>query len=87
MDEGAPQAARAGADEARLGALRHGWGEAYRTGWDPVRGWWAQRRDNLGGDITADAPDGLWKAIVDDYTLKPVPREGDGVNVDHEALS
>jgi len=57
-----------------VAGLRHGWGDAYRIGWDATRGWWANRRDGLGGDITAHDPDKLWQAILDDYTLKPVPR-------------
>ena len=75
MDEAAPPAARAGTDEDALAALRFGWGEAYRIGWDDARGWWAARRDGKGGDITAGDPDQLWQAIVDDYTLLPVPRD------------
>ncbi len=63
-------------DGQALSALRFGWGEAYRIGWDAVRGWWAKRRDGLGGDITADDPDELWHAIREDYDLKPVPRDG-----------
>jgi hypothetical protein len=75
--EAAPQAAGSGsetADEQALAALRWGWGEAYRIGWDATRGWWAARCDGKGGDITADDSGELWQAIVDDYTLLPVPR-------------
>jgi len=76
MGEAAPRAAgAAAADENALAELRWGWGEAYRIGWDSVRGWWANRRDNLGGDLTADDPDNLWQAIREDYDLKPVPRD------------
>ena len=74
----APPAAGDGpgtADEQALAALRWGWGEAYRIGWDSARGWWAARRDGKGGDITAGDSDQLWQAIVDDYTLLPVPRD------------
>jgi hypothetical protein len=74
MSEAAPKAVLTGADQDALAALRFRWGEAYRIGWDPVRGWWARRRDNIGDDITADDADGLWNAIREDYTLKPVPR-------------
>jgi hypothetical protein len=56
-----------------LEVLRREWGRAYRIGHDDVRGWWAQRRDNLGGEITADDPDTLHNAISEDYVLKPVP--------------
>jgi hypothetical protein len=78
MSEITPRAAETAAgavDEQALAALRWGWGEAYRIGWDATRGWWAHRRDNLGGDITADGADGLWNAIREDYDLKPVPRD------------
>jgi hypothetical protein len=75
MSEAAPQAARTGVDEDVLGALVYNWGEAYRIGWDPARGYWAHRRDDIGGDITADDPDQLWQAIHQDYELKPVPRD------------
>jgi len=75
MSEAGSKPALTGADQDALAALRFGWGEAYRIGWDAVRGWWARRRDDIGGDITADDPDGLWNAIVEDYTLKPVPRD------------
>ena len=78
MSEAAPRAAGTGtgeADESALAALRWGWGEAYRIGHDTARGWWASRRDNRGGDITADDPDNLWQAILKDYDLKPVPRD------------
>jgi len=77
-DEAAPQAAGASAgtaDKEALAALRWGWGEAYRIGWDATRGWWAVRRDGKGRDITAGDPDMLWQAIVEDYALLPVPRD------------
>jgi hypothetical protein len=61
-------------DEDALAALRWGWGEAYRIGHDASRGWRASRRDDLGDEITADDSDALWRAIKDDYDLKPVPR-------------
>jgi hypothetical protein len=63
------------ADEQALAALRWGWGEAYRTGRDAARGWWAARRDGKGGHITTSDSAELWQAIVDDYALRPVPRD------------
>jgi hypothetical protein len=75
MNEAAPQAAEIGADQDLLAALRFGWGEAYRIGWDAERGWWAARRDDLGGAITADEPEALSAAIYADYSLKPIPRD------------
>jgi hypothetical protein len=75
-DKAAPQAAGTGtADEHALAELRWGWGEAYRIGWDPARGWWARRRDGLGEDITAGDPGGLSTAVYRDYSLRPVPRD------------
>jgi hypothetical protein len=65
-------------DEDALKALRQEWGWAYRIGHDNVRDWWAQRRDGLGGDITAGTPDELRTAVSEDYTFKPVPRELSG---------
>jgi hypothetical protein len=76
MGEAAPQAAVVTVfDENALAELRYGWGEAYRIGWDARRGWWANRRDGQGEDITAPGPDGLWVAIRADYGRRPVPRE------------
>lgn len=76
MGEAAEAAARREtADENALAALWWDWGEAYRIGWDAVRGYWAQRRDNLGGDIAADDPEGLFAVIRADYALKKVPRD------------
>ena len=56
-------------------AIRHGWGDAYEIGHDDKRGYWARRRDGLGGDIAAEDPDELWSAIFADYQFRPVPRE------------
>jgi hypothetical protein len=78
MDEAATQAAGGGtrtADEPALAALRYGWGDAYMIGWDGERGWWAARRDLIGGYLTAHDADELWTAIQQDYDLKPVPRD------------
>jgi hypothetical protein len=75
MNQAAPQAANGKtADDLALEALRWHWGDAYRIGWDAVRGWWARRRDDLGGGITAETADELYAAISADYALKPVPR-------------
>lgn len=73
MDQAAPQAAGGkSAGEQALEVLRQEWGWFYRIGWDAVRGYWAQRRDNLGGDITADDPDTLRQVVAEDYALKPI---------------
>lgn len=76
MGEAAPQAAVITAvDEIALADLRWGWGDAYRIGWDTGRGWWANRRDGKGGDITAGSHGALWDAIYADYTASPVRRK------------
>jgi hypothetical protein len=77
MDEAAPPQAAEGktAGEQALEVLRREWGQSYRIGHDAVRDWWAQRRDGLGGDITAGTPDELRMEVSEDYALKPVPRE------------
>ena len=76
MSEGAQVTAAAGTDDdPALAALQFGWGDAYEIGRDEEHGYWARRRDGLGGRITADVPDGLWQAIHEDYDLKPVPRD------------
>jgi hypothetical protein len=73
---GRPEDGRDGTGELAalaLGALRYGWGDAYDIGWDGERGYWARRRDGLGGDITASDPGELWAAIRADYAVKRVP--------------
>lgn len=73
MDEAAPQAAQGKtAGEQALGVLRRKWGQWYRIGRDDVRGWWAQRRDDTGGDITAGDPGKLQAAVSEDFARKPV---------------
>jgi hypothetical protein len=67
--------ASASPEDKELAALRYGWGEAYRIGHDEARGWWASRRDDLGGDITAGGAEELTRKIQADYGLKKVPRE------------
>lgn len=58
-----------------LEAIRFGWGDAYLVGHDDERGWWAARRDRIGGLLTEATPDELRQAITEDYAVKPVPRE------------
>jgi hypothetical protein len=67
----APQAA----EQEALEALRFGWGDAYLIGHDAERGYWAARRDSIGGLLTAPDPDGLRDEITEDYAVRPVPRE------------
>jgi hypothetical protein len=62
-------------DGQELEAIRFGWGDAYLIDFDVERGYWAARRDKIGGLLTASDPDELRKAITEDYAAKPVPRE------------
>lgn len=75
MSEAAPQAASWQAGEQELAALQWNWGEAYLIGCDDEHGWWASRRDQIGGLIIEAGPDELRAAIIADYDLKPVPRD------------
>ena len=71
-------AGRTAAEKARiqseLEALRFHWDTAYEIEFDDEHGWRARRRDGLGGVLTGADPDELYKAITDDYSVKPVPR-------------
>jgi hypothetical protein len=64
-----------GVDGEALEELRFGWDEAYLIDFDVERGYWAARRDGIGGLLTGGTPDELRKAITEDYAVKPVPRE------------
>lgn len=75
--DGQPQSTLAPAEQAALDAVRYGWGDAYLIGHDDERGYWAARRDRIGGLLTAPSPDELRQAVADDYALKRVPREND----------
>jgi hypothetical protein len=61
-------------EDAALEALRWNWGDAYDIGRDGGA-WWFRRRDGYGGKETASGPDTLRRAIVDDYTFRPVRRD------------
>lgn len=78
MDEAAPQAGgttQIAARDQALEALRFHWGDAYEIGEDDENGWWAKRRDGIGGLITAADPDELRRLIYADHDLMPVPRD------------
>ena len=78
METAAGRAAR----DAELEALRYNWGDAYDVDVTAEHGWRAVRRDGQGAPLTAAHPDGLYDAIVADYSARPVPRgvtpAGDG---------
>jgi hypothetical protein len=68
-----PQAGTVGtADEQALEALEHDFGAAYMLGYDDERGYWAARRDQIGGLLTEDTPEALRAAIKEDHDMKPV---------------
>jgi hypothetical protein len=67
----APQAATT-ADEQALEALEHDFGAAYMLGYDDDRGWWAARRDQIGGLLTEGTPEALRAEIEEDHGMKPV---------------
>jgi hypothetical protein len=75
LGRAAPQAASGQVGEQELAALQWNWGNAYLIGCDDEHGWWASRRDQVGGLLTEAGPDELRAAIVADYDLKPVPRD------------
>jgi|HubBroStandDraft_6_1064221.scaffolds.fasta_scaffold151714_2 hypothetical protein len=75
MEHAAGRSAASGrAEKEALDALEFDWGDAYMIGRDDERGWWAARRDRIGGYFTAPGPDELREAIRADYALEPVPR-------------
>lgn len=60
--------------DAELEALRFHWDTAYQIEFSDEHGWRAKRLDGLGGWLAGADPEELYKAITDDYTLRPVPR-------------
>lgn len=65
----------AGHDEDGLDAVRFRWSEAYEIGHDPDDGYWARRRDALGGLIAAFDAQGLDGRIAEDFRFRAVPRQ------------
>jgi len=61
-------------DRNALDAIRFSWGDAYEIGHDDEHGFWAARRDRIGGLILAGGPEELRRAVADDYAGRPVPR-------------
>jgi hypothetical protein len=60
--------------DAELEGLRWNWGDAYEIEFSDEHGWRAKRRDGRGGWLTGADPDGMYKLISEDYSLRPVPR-------------
>lgn len=61
-------------DEEDLAQLRHHWGDAYHIERGPS-GWRAKRRDGRGDWMIRRSADSLFRAIGEDYTARPVPRD------------
>jgi hypothetical protein len=59
---------------AELESLRWNWDTAYQIEFSDEHGWRAKRLDGLGGWLAGADPDELYKAITDDYSIRPVPR-------------
>jgi len=70
-----PQSSLKPWEQDALDAIRFGWDTAYLIGHDDEHGYFASRRDKIGGLLTAATPDELRQAITEDYAAKPVPRE------------
>jgi hypothetical protein len=63
------------ARDQALKALRWNWGDAFELGEDDEHGWRAERRDGIGGLITAADPGELDVLVDTDYGLMPVSRD------------
>jgi hypothetical protein len=59
-----------------LDALRHEWDGAYEFGLGSD-GFWARRRDGLGGALVNEDPGELRRMVSDDYAMYP-PRRPPG---------
>jgi hypothetical protein len=69
-----------GASEDRvLDALAHEWDGAYEFGVGPD-GYWARRRDGLGGTLIDGDPGELRRMVSEDYAMYP-PRDRPGGSV------
>ena len=66
----------AGRDEA-LEYLQRNWGDAYEVGWGEAGVWRAVRLDNRLPLVALDA-DELRALIIEDYSARPVKRDGGG---------
>jgi hypothetical protein len=53
-------------EQNALEAVGFGWGDAYLIGHDDERGYWAARRDRIGGLLMAADADELRRAISED---------------------
>lgn len=65
-------AAGTAAVDAALDALELDYGRAYLIGYDPEHGYWAERRDRLGGLLETGTPDELRKAMAENHAMKAV---------------
>lgn len=77
MGPGYEHSSRWAAEQAKLAlaAIRWNWDTAYAIELRDDGTWVADRLDGLGATIEATGPEELRKLILDDYMLKPVPRD------------
>ena len=69
-----------GAEEDHaLEALRHGWDDVYEFG-AGLDGYWARRRDGLGGDLVDEDPGELRRRVHEDYAMKPFGNRRGGLS-------
>ena len=69
MDEAVPHPAEGmtAADiEHALDALEMVWGDEYKFGYDPEKGFWATRHGQIGALFTADDPEELGNMLADE---------------------
>jgi len=59
-----------------LSALQHAWDGSYEFGLG-VDGYWARRRDGLGGMLIEGDPGELQRMVSEDYAMRPTRRRPD----------
>jgi hypothetical protein len=64
-------------DDRVLEALRHEWDGAYEFGMGSD-GFWARRRDGLGGALVSEDPGELRRMVSDDCAMYPPRSRPDG---------
>lgn len=64
-------------DDRVLEALRHEWDDAYEFGTGPD-GFWARRRDGLGGALVSEDPGELRRMVSEDHAMHPPRRRPGG---------
>jgi hypothetical protein len=63
-----------------LDALQLGWEGAYEFG-AVAGGYWARRRDSLGGTLMDEDPGELRRMVIEDYAVRPLRRRQDHLHL------